>query len=142
MKRLGSTVAIALAVLPVFASGRVSAKMNAFLPPEEAQGAVVYRTGGIGHDEATAMKHAERKYPLALEFIAKTDPDNWFLADVEVTIKDDHGHAALNTYSDGPFLFAKLPNGRYTVTATYDGNSETRHVNVAAKKPEKLFFIW
>jgi hypothetical protein len=142
MKRFGSTVAFALAALPIFATGVASAMMNVFLPPEETQGAVTYRTGGIGHEEATAMKHVEANYPLALEFVAKAEPDNWFLADVAVTIKDAHGHAALATYSDGPFLFAKLPDGRYTVAARYEGKSESQHVNVAATKPERFFFIW
>jgi hypothetical protein len=88
------------------------------------------------------MRHAEANYPLALEFIAKDDPDNWFLADVRVTIKDGRGHAALDTYSDGPFLLAKLPDGRYTVTAAYDGKSQTRHIIVPARKAERFFFIW
>ena len=142
MKRSGSTVAFALAALPIFASGVASAMVDEFLPPEETQGAITYRTGGIGHEEATAMKQVEANYPLALEFVAKAEPDNWFLADVAVTIKDAHGHTALDTYSDGPFLFAKLPDGGYTVTATYEGRSETRHVNIGASKRERFFFIW
>ena len=112
------------------------------LPPEETQGAVTYRTGGIGHAEAAAMQQAEANYPLSLEFAERAGPKNWFLANVEVTIKDDHGKTELKTFADGPFLLARLPDGRYTVTATDNGKSETRHITVAAGKPEHLMFTW
>jgi hypothetical protein len=48
----------------------------------------------------------------------------------------------LRTFSDGPFLLAKLPDGKYTVTATENGKTETQHVTVAAGKPEHLVFAW
>jgi hypothetical protein len=135
-------LAAALAAATVVASGIASAMPIQNLPPEETQGAVTYRTGGIGHEEATAMRRAEASYPLSLEFAARAEPRAWFLANVEVTIKDHRGDAMLKTYSDGPILLAKLPDGRYTVTATDDGKSETRQVSVAAGKPEKLVFVW
>ncbi|HUH93348.1 MAG TPA: carboxypeptidase-like regulatory domain-containing protein [Casimicrobiaceae bacterium] len=112
------------------------------LPPAETQGAVTYRTGGIGQSEAAAMRQAEPKYPLSLEFAERAGPKNWFLANVEVTIKDQHGNTELRTFSDGPFLLARLPNGDYTVTATDNGRSETRHVTIAAGKSEHLMFMW
>lgn len=112
------------------------------LPPQESQGAVTYRTGGIGQSEAAAMRQAEKSYPLSLEFAERAGPKNWFLANVEVTIKDQHGNTALQTFSDGPFLLARLPDGHYTVTATDNGKSETRQITVAAGKPDHLVFVW
>jgi hypothetical protein len=134
--------AAALAASGLVAANAVLAMPIANLPPEETQGAVTYRTGGIGQSEAAAMKQAEKSYPLSLEFVATAEPRNWFLANVEVTIKDSKGETTLQTFSDGPLLLAKLPDGRYTITATEDGKSETRRVNVAAGKPERLVFEW
>ena len=88
------------------------------------------------------MRRAEASYPLSLEFVRRSEPHDWFLANVEVTIKDRHGDTMLKTYSDGPILLAKLPDGPYTVTATDDGKSETRQVSVTVAKPEKLIFEW
>ncbi len=88
------------------------------------------------------MKRAEAKYPLSLEFVQRAKPRDQFLANVRVTIKDPLGNTTLETVSGGPFLLAKLPDGPYTVTAEKNGKVETRHVIVAAGKPEHLVFAW
>jgi hypothetical protein len=137
------TLALMAALAAVNAvSGTALAMPIQNLPPAETQGAVTYRTGGIGQSEAAAMRQAEPNYPLSLEFAERAGPKNWFLANVEVTIKNQQGNTELRTFSDGPFLLARLPNGQYTVTATDNGRSETRHVTIAAGKSEHLVFMW
>jgi len=137
------TLALAAALAAAsMLSGAALAMPIRNLPPAETQGAVTYRTGGIGQSEAAAMRQAERNYPLSLEFAERAGPKNWFLANVEVTIKDQQGNTELRTFSDGPFLLARLPDGHYTVTATDNGRSETRHITVASGKPEHLMFMW
>jgi len=136
------TVAVVFAAANMFVIGPVLAMSMSNLPPEETQGAVTYRTGGVGETEATAMRQAESNYPLSLEFIQRAHPRNEFLAYVDVTIRDHAGNAMLNTYSDGPLLLAKLPEGSYTVTATDEGKTETQHVTLAAGKPQHLVFAW
>ena len=42
----------------------------------------------------------------------------------------------------GPFVLARLPSGKYTVTATDEGRTKTRNVVIAANKPERLTFEW
>ena len=112
------------------------------LPAEKTQGSVTYLSGGIGHEEAVAMRHAESKYPLSLEFIQRAKPKDEFLANVNVTIKGHAGNTALETTSEGPFLLAKLPAGKYTVTAEESGKTKSRQVNVAAQKPLRVVFEW
>jgi hypothetical protein len=135
-------LAAALAAASIVSIGSALAIPIRNLPPEETQGAVSYRTGGIGQSEAQAMRQAEPHYPLSLVFAERAGPKNWFLANVQVTIKDQHGNTALKTFSDGPILLARLPNGQYTVTATDNGRSETRHITVASGKPDRLVFLW
>lgn len=112
------------------------------LPQESVQGTVHYVTGGVGHDEAMAFRHAERSYPLALEFAIKAKPRDEFTADVNIMIKDAKGKTVLETTSNGPFLLAKLPDGKYDVKVTQNGRSFERHVKVIDKKPRQVSFVW
>src|ERR1700758_1211313 len=110
MHPLRPTLAAALAAVTVVASGVASAMPIQNLPPEETQGAVTYRTGGIGDEEATAMRRAEASYPLSLEFAGRSKPRHWFLANVEVANKDHRADTLRKTYSDGPCsLLRRLP---------------------------------
>lgn len=112
------------------------------LPPEKSEGMVSYLTGGIGEDEAAAMKQVESQFPLSLEFVSGGTLRGEYLADVHVTIKDQAGKTALDTVSDGPFLLARLPSGKYTVSAEQNGQTKTRQVVVADNKPQRLTFVW
>ncbi|SIO72747.1 hypothetical protein SAMN05444172_9230 [Burkholderia sp. GAS332] len=112
------------------------------LPPARAEGAITYLTGGIGSDQSSAIKSVMNKYPLVLEFVGKTDAGNDYLADVPVTISDSHGKDLLSTKSDGPFMLVSLPHGRYSVTATYNGNTRHREVNITGTMHAHEIFTW
>jgi hypothetical protein len=142
MKRfkLAFTAALAISSLALINSANATSSSN--LPPIETQGSIRYVTGGIGADEATAMRHVESRYPLSLEFAEHAKPRDEFLADVGVTIKNQTGGTTLKTTSDGPFLFANVPPGKYIVTAFDNGKKITRQVQVASQKPEHLVFVW
>ena len=112
------------------------------LPPEQTQGAVTYVSGGIGENEAQAFEAAASQYPLTLEFAIKHTPRAEYAADVHVVLTDAQGKRVLDTNSDGPFLLAKLPAGRYTVTAERDQQTLTRTVHVATHKPTHVMFLW
>jgi len=97
-------------MMGVFACSSAFAMSAGPLPPEKTQGQITYITGGVGSDEAAAVKQAESKYPLSLEFVQHAKPRDEFLANVDVTIRDQAGKTALKTTSDGPFLLGKMPN--------------------------------
>lgn len=142
-KRLG----IAAGMLLCAAFGRVwadpSMATSNNLPPERQQGPVVYRTGGIGEDEAQAMKDAARQYPLALEFVARTGEDRGgYLADVDVSIQDRGGNQVLQTKAAGPFLLARLPAGHYVVTASNQDARRSQRVDVSARGSKRIVFGW
>jgi len=141
MKYAQLALATALAAAGAFAT-QASASIEAGLPAVKMQGPVSYLTGGIGSDEAAAMKHAESKYPLSMMFVEHRKPRDEYLAAVAVTITDSKGKAELTTLSDGPFLLADLPDGKYTVSAVYDGKTLKEHATVAAGKPRQLVFAW
>ena len=110
------------------------------LPPEQTASGIVYRTGGIGTDEAAAFKKVETDYPLVLEFIGKNAE---YLADVNVTVAKAHGGQKIfETTATGPFLMAKLSPGKYRVSAEFMGKREQRLIEVPAKGTAHALFRW
>jgi Carboxypeptidase regulatory-like domain len=142
MKHIKLVAAGALIAVNMFAFGAPPDTDVSNLPPEKTEGSATYVTGGVGLDEATAMRQAKSAYPLSLEFVKHAKPKDEFMANVEVTIKDNTGNIALKTMSDGPYLLAKLPDGKYTVIAKADGKSKTEQVTVARGKSAHLIFVW
>ena len=53
-----------------------------------------------------------------------------YLSDVDVAIKDAGGKTLIQHTAEGPFLLAKLPGGTYSVSATYDGKTQSRKIKV------------
>ena len=110
------------------------------LPPLQTFGSVNYITGGIGLDESTAIKSAEKDFSLSLLF-AQTKRGE-YLSDVKVSIKDEAGKSVLEAVSDGPMLLARLPAGAYTVSAEYDGKTLTKTVRIEGKGVTRVGFVW
>jgi hypothetical protein len=136
-------IAVALLMTGVFACSTAFADPEVQLPEPRVQGNVSYVTGGVGQDEVTAMEHAKAKYPLSLEFVQHAKPRDEFIANVEVTVTDKSGNVVLDTTTDGPYLLADLPNGKYTVSAIDEGGkSVVKHITVAPHKSEHLILVW
>ena len=129
-------------VLNIFTLGSVFGETIENLPPEKMQGSISYVTGGVGYDEAIAMRKAEPMYPLSLEFVQHAKPKDEFLANVEVTIKNHAGEIALQVISEGPFLLARLPPGKYVINAKIKDELRTQHVTLIEKKPAHFIFEW
>jgi hypothetical protein len=112
------------------------------LPPARTQVAISYVSGGVGDDEAAAMKQAARDYPVEMEFLQRAQPRDEYLADIKVEVKDQHDKTVLDTTSAGPFLLAKLPAGRYTVMADRGDKVEKRTVKVDPHAHQRIVFEW
>ncbi len=113
------------------------------LPPLKTHGEVQYVTGGIGESEYVALRQAQCKFPLALEFVRRAgDHHDTYVADVDVVIADGDGAVVLQARSDGPYLLANLPDGDYAVRATYFGHTLERAVRVAAAASARVAFVW
>ena len=138
---LGAVVAVSF----LGAAPAISATMNSTtgkLPPELTQGGITYMSGGIGHDEAAAMRREEREFPLSLVFVKREKPTDEYLAGVDVTIKDSQGKTDLHALAGGPILLARLPAGKYKVSAELSGKTQTRDVVIAQHKPGHVVFEW
>ena len=76
-------------------------------------------SGGVGSEEMEAINAERSRYALAVLTAAKGS--GAFLSDVHVRIADAHESQVLDTVMDGPWLLVDLPPGRYTITATLNG---------------------
>jgi hypothetical protein len=130
-----------LMIRPAFAAQTQEGPV-ASLPAAKTAGQVQYVTGGVGQDEADAFRQAQRDYSLALEFGNQAAPRAQFTAGVNVLIRDARGTTVLDVVSDGPFLLAKLPAGRYTIRATQNGKTLDRVATVAGGKSTHVAFLW
>lgn len=122
--------------------GAAMAQDAEMLPPVQTSGEVEYLSGGVGKDEATAIKRASQQWPLALEFAVKNKQHAYYTADVKVVVRDSKGNTVLETTADGPFLLAKLPAGRYAVEATLADKTLKKQVLVKNRQTAKALFLW
>jgi len=137
-----SLIATGLIICGLLMAPLTFAALPGTLPPEQTQGGVSYVSGGIGQEESQAFEAAAAQYPLALEFAIKHAPRAAYTANVHVIVTDTQGTRVLDTHSDGPFLLAKLPAGRYTVTAERHQQLLTRIVHVTNHTPTHVMFLW
>jgi hypothetical protein len=110
------------------------------LPPEiKMDRGIMYVSGGIGLDERETLRLVGQDYDLRLSFAEKAGN---YLSDVEVVIKDAGGKTALETVSQGPWFFAKLPEGRYTILASTKGKTYQQMARVVPHGQTSLYFYW
>ena len=134
-----------LALLPALTAGTAVAAESLLLPPENVRGNVRYMTGGVGFDEAEAMRQVASHYPLTIELAAKPNPRDAYprdvyLSNVRVDIRDEQGQSLIATRTDGPILLASLPPGRYTINAEIRGISQQKTVAVGSGAPQRVLF--
>jgi hypothetical protein len=138
-KRAWKTAAVTAALCA--ATGAVAAT-PADLPPAQTSGEVTYLSGGVGKDQQSAIRHEAANYPLEMKFLPRDKGPVEYTAGIPVTIKDQTGKVVLDARSNGPLMLAKLPDGKYTITAEEAGKSELRHVTVAQGKHRTVVFRW
>lgn len=132
--------------LPLFAclvallAAPARAEEQDFAPALRSDHGIDYRTGGVGTDERDALFAATGDYGLKLVFAAKEKSD--YLAEVEVKIADAKGATVFAASDTGPYLFVKLPPGKYSVTATHGGRAQTQRVTVSAGRQASAGFYW
>ena len=125
------------------ASVAASAASSGSIPPEQTYGAVSYRVGGVGSDEAQAMRELSPSYPLTLTFAERAaDGRGMFTAGVAVQIVDAGGTVRLDAVAEGPMMLVNLPSGEYTVKAGLNGENKAHELSLRVGEPSKLVFVW
>ena len=129
---------IAATVVSLSCAGAYAQNSN--LPATHTDNGVRYITGGIGSDQSDAMRLAAKNYSLRLTFAAKVD--GAFLADVKVTIRRGKNETVISRTAEGPYFYAQLKPGAYTVQVDYQGVTQSRKVQVPARGGVAADFYW
>jgi len=113
----------------------------------QTNGAVEYLSGGVGKEEADALKQQSADYALTLEFASSRSAEGdtspgAYIADVQVDIRDARGRPMLNTTSTGPLLLVRLPAGDYTVVADWNGVRKQHTVDLPEGARRHVVFMW
>ena len=116
-------------------------------PQLQNNGTVDYLSGGIGKDEADALKQQSADYSLTLEFASSRSAEGdmspgAYLADVRVDIRDAQGRQMLDTTAQGPLLLVRLPPGVYTVVADWNGVRKQHSVDISEGARRHVVFMW
>jgi len=128
----------ALAVAGLLFASSLAAQTS-FQPREHTQGSVSYVTGGVGEDEAQAMRAAAADYPLTLELAAAAGgPRDEYISNAAVEIRDSRGTPVLQTRTDGPFLLVRLPSGSYNVDVEWNGAHKRKTVEVGIDRRQHV----
>ena len=115
---------------------------SAQLPMTQTQGDFIYISGGIGEDEAKAMKAESKSWPLSIEFSEYLVSQDLWVAQVYLRILDSRGKAQFEATVDGPMFLAKLPPGNYELLATYEGVTQSRKIQIVDGRPLHVSMNW
>ena len=102
-------------------------------------GGVSYVSGGIGTTSIDRLGALAKDFNLKLVFAMKSGD---YVSDVKVTIANAANKTLLDTTSEGPWFFTKLPAGNYQIVATFAGNAEKRTIAVGATNLRTVDFRW
>ncbi|MFJ4255647.1 carboxypeptidase regulatory-like domain-containing protein [Pseudomonas monteilii] len=139
---LGAALLVALAMpwtLAAAANLNAPIDMQAVqLQPQEQNG-VRFLQGGIGQDEANALRKTPG-YDLHVEL--STGPEGKFQSGANVDIQSAQGQPVLSVMDAGPLLYVQLPPGKYKVTGNAQGQTVQQMVTVNGKAPATVSLNW
>ena len=130
--KIGAAALSVLFMLPCVA--------NAAAEPQVRQsGSVAYISGGVSEEARDNLQAMRQDFNLKLVLATRSGA---YLSDVDVVVSDAQGQRLLDARSEGPWFFARLPSGRYTVEASANGTLQRKSVNIAGPALSTLDFRW
>lgn len=120
--------------------GSVGGGIRAGSDASDVHASVPAVAGGVGLN-ARAMLAGEARPEHNVKMVFALDAGN-YLADVHVRVRDQKGRTVIDGVSDGPWLYAKLPSGQYTASATYSGQTVTKRFSVGGSGMREAHFRW
>lgn len=139
---LGAALLITLAMpwtLAAAADLNAPIDMQAVQLQQQEQNGVRYLQGGIGQDEANALRKTPG-YDLHVEL--STGPEGKFQSGATVDIQNAQGQPVLSVTDAGPLLYVQLPPGKYKVTGNAQGETVQQLVTVNGKAPTTVNLNW
>ena len=137
MNALVARAALSLAFALSISSASALAADEA--PQIRQDGNVAYVSGGVSEEDRAALEPMVRDFNLKLVFALRNGE---YLSDTAVMVTSARGQPVLEAKSNGPWFFAKLPSGQYTVTATANGQAQRKSVSVGNRGMKTLDYRW
>lgn len=98
-----------------------------------------YVSGGIGVSERDELNALSHQFNLRLLFAVQAGN---YLADIRVNITNARGETVLSAKSEGPWFFAQLPPGAYTVDVDALDRTQRQAVRISGGRQSRLNFFW
>jgi len=133
MKRLCLTSVVMLAFAgldPVWAERAEGFSQSKGIP---------YAVGGVGLESRDALRAKQGEYNL---MVILSREDGHYLGGAALAIRDQAGATVLKVNAKGPWVFAKLAPGTYTVEAKAGGTTRSSRVVIGKKKLERIDLKW
>ena len=105
----------------------------------QQQGEVTYISGGVGEEERHQLEALSGQFNLK---VVMALAEGNYLSDVDLTIRDSQGNTVINTVSQGPWFYAALPTGEYTIEARIENNQQQRQVSVPTSGLREVTMTW
>lgn len=99
---------------------------------------VKYVSGGMNEAERKKMDRLASRFPIHM-VITSTAVDGP-IAGALVKVKDLSGDVILEEESKGPLFFVEVVSGRYTIEATYNGQTLTETKDLTGRRYLRLRF--
>lgn len=101
---------------------------------------VDYVTGGIGSEEVEALEAFKKQFNLY--FLFSEGKVGRLVDGVNLTIVDAKKQTVFSLDQAAPRLLLNLPNGKYSVIASYQGNTQRYNFTSNAKKHQRVILNW
>jgi hypothetical protein len=135
---VGVTLMLVLSPTPTMAASMSQDVVTGLMINQGEMNGIPFMSGGVGVEERAAMRQMAGKYNT--KFIFSTF-SGCYLADVKVTVSAAGGKTLLDLTANGPWVYAKLPEGQYDVTTVVEGKKEVHKVAVGSKF-QTVMFDW
>ena len=100
---------------------------------------IKYMTGGIGEEEAAAIRQMAKNYSLNLVF---SEGGGGKITGVNAVIYNTQGEVVFRIQGANPLLYVALPSGKYRVVASYEGQKQGYVFELDATTNKKLILNW
>jgi hypothetical protein len=111
----------------------------------QSDGGIRYVSGGVGVSGRGDLQALSSQFNLHLMFA--TQGSGEYLSAVQVTILDSNQSPVLTAESEGPWFYAQLPPGDYSVEVTPTGRrgedqTQRKSVHLDGSSQSKMDFYW
>ncbi len=105
---------------------------------EIRQGEARFITGGIGDGETAQLRSRAGEYNT---HITNAEANGAYVGEVMLQLTDQQGQEVIGTNA-GPLFYAELPKGTYNLTASYQGQTQTKRFTVGQNTSANVMLRW